>query len=66
MSERTAPIETVTPAQARERQDAGATLAVPAQGRQAVVGGDFRLDSLGQMLARVSEPNNYKVEAGSI
>ncbi|MBU70072.1 MAG: phosphohydrolase [Cupriavidus sp.] len=33
-------------------QDAGATLAVPAQGRQAVVGGDFRLDSLGQMLAR--------------
>lgn len=32
-------------------QDAGATLAVPTQRRNAVVGGDFRLDSLGQMLA---------------
>ncbi|MWL91250.1 HD domain-containing protein [Cupriavidus sp. SW-Y-13] len=33
-------------------QDAGATLAVPTPSGHAVVGGDFRLDSLGQMLAR--------------
>jgi HD-GYP domain-containing protein (c-di-GMP phosphodiesterase class II) len=30
----------------------GATFAIPTDNRRAVVGGDFRLDSLGQMLAR--------------
>ena len=30
----------------------GATFAIPNENRRAVVGGDFRLDSLGQMLAR--------------
>ncbi|WP_057391935.1 HD domain-containing phosphohydrolase [Ralstonia solanacearum] len=33
-------------------QQAGATLAIPTPSRGAVVGGDFRFDSLGQLLAR--------------